>query len=384
MNRSLPVIAAVLALSACEGSSPRAGDEFVANRVVARVQKAESGEELKLDAPLMALQVTSALDADRALTLVIGGDLFGMDTLQSMPPMLQLLIPGPPAARTYPVGSLDLTTDEIPVLDGTTSVLASVVAPEPDGDDVDYFTSTGGSVQVVRADAATGRMPGHLRARVDLQLRELYFDRLPAVYGKQATGKGALDGMMMATLASDADITFTGAFNGRTPRELLGNVFGGMLGGGREWGFVVAESGLPAGHLSLRLARIPAAGETLRFSEVAPDRLYGPGTDTMSVAMLQLFTGLDLDSDTMPHRSSAYVSRSGELRVDAATPEAIRGTLTLTLAEYDHAGKPTGRAVSASGRVGLSLREAPGLFNRVPAVRSLRATRARLHRAPSR
>ncbi len=376
MTRSLTALAALLALAACEGSSPRTGDEFVANRVVARVQKSESGEELKLDAPLVALQVTSALDPARALTMVIGGDLFGVDTLRSLPPMLQLLIPGPLAARGYPVGSLDLTKDELPALDGTSHVLASVVAPEPDGDDVDYFTSTGGSVEVVRADAATGRLPGHLRARVDLQLRELYFDRFPAVYGKSATGKGTLDGMMMATLASDADLAFTGAFNGRTPRELLGNVFGGMLGGEREWSFLVAESGLPAGDLSLRLARIPATGETLRFSPVTPDRLLGP--DTASVAMLQLFTELDLGADTVPFRSSLYVSRAGELRVDAATPEAIRGTLTLTLAEYNEAGTPTGRTVSASGRVGLSLQGAPGLFNRAPAARSLRATRARL------
>lgn len=373
MNRSLTALAAVLALAACDGNSPRAGDEFVANRVVARVQKSETGEELKLDAPLMALQVTSALDADRALTLVIGGDLLGIDTLSaSIPPMMQMLIPGTLAARTYPVGSLDLASETLPVLDGTSHALASVVAPEPDGDNVDFFSSTGGSVEVLRADAATGRMPGHMRARVRLDLREFHFDRFPAVYGKQATATGALDGMLLASLASDADVTFTGAFTGRTPRELLGNVFGGLMGGPREWGFLVTASGsnpLAAGDLSIRLARIPGAGETLRFSAVAPDALYGPAADTVNVAVLQVFTG-----DAFSPTQSMYVSSAGQLRVDAATSEAIRGTLTLTLAEYDFAtGKTTGRTVSATGPVGLSLQEAPGLFNRSPAARAARA-----------
>jgi hypothetical protein len=376
MNRSLTALAAVLALAACEGNSPRTGDEFVANRVVARVQKAETGEELKLDAPLMALQVTSALDASRALTLVVGSDLLGIDTLTAeLPPMMQMLIPGPLAARTYPVGSLDLTSEMLPLLDGTSHALASVVAPEPDGDDVDFFSSTGGSVEVVRADAGTGRLPGHMRARVRLDLREFHFDRFPAVYGKQATATGALDGLLFASLASDADVTFSGAFTGRTPRELLGSVFGGLMGGEREWGFLVTSSvshELAVGELSIRLARVPGVGETLRFSSVAPGALYGPAADTVSVAVLQVFSGT-LDGDD-PSTQSMYISSTGQLRVDAATPDAIRGTLTLTLAEYDFAtGKTTGRTVSATGPVGLSLQEAPGMFNRTPAARAARA-----------
>jgi hypothetical protein len=375
MNRSLTALAAVLALAACEGDSPRPGDEFVANRVVARVQKAE-GEELKLDAPLMALQVTSALDASRALTLVVGGDLLGIDTLTTaLPPMMQVLVPGPLAARTYPVGSLDLSSETLPLLDGTGDALASVAAPEPDGDDVDYFSSTGGSVEVVRVDAGMGRLPGHMRARVRLDLREFHFDRFPAVYGKQATATGALDGLLFESLASDADLTFSGAFTGRTPRELLGSMFGGLLGREREWGFLVTSSAnqaLAAGELSLRLARVPGVGETLRFSSVAPDALYGPGADTASVAVLHVFSGT-LDGDD-PSTQSMYISSAGQLRVDAATPDAIRGTLTLTLAEHDFAtGKSTGRTVSATGPVGLSLQEAPGVFNRTPAARAARA-----------
>lgn len=389
MNRSLPAIAALLALAACDGNdSPRPGDEFVANRVVARVQKSESGQELKLDAPLMALHVTSALDASRAFSLVIGGDLMAADTFSgSMPPMLQMLIPGALTARTYPVGSLDLTTDDVPSLEGSSTALASVVAPEPDGDDVDFFTSTGGRVDVVKAELTDGPIPGRLRARVNLDLREFYFDRFPAGYGKQATGKGALDGPVMSTLASDADITFTGAFSGRTPRELLANLFGGMMGGEREWGFLVAGPGSTPmdamGEFSIRLARIPAAGETLRFPAIAPEAIYGPRADTASVAVLRVFTAVPTEPDTLaPRRSLFFVSSAGQLRVDAATPQAIRGTLTLTLAEYDMATrKATGRTVTAAGPVGLGLVDAPMLFNRAPAARSLRATRARLHAA---
>ena len=71
--RSVPALATVLALAACNGDSTRPGDEFVRNRVVARVQKAESNEELKLDAPLMGLHVASVLDPARAFTLLLGG-----------------------------------------------------------------------------------------------------------------------------------------------------------------------------------------------------------------------------------------------------------------------------------------------------------------------
>jgi hypothetical protein len=383
MNRTLPAIAALLALAACDGNdSPRPGDEFVANRVVARVQKSESAKELKLDAPLMALHVTSVLDARRALTLVIGGDMMAADTFSaSMPQMLEMLIPGPLTARTYPVGTLDLANDAPPVLEGSNTALASVAAPEPDGDDVDYFTSTGGSVEVVKAELTDGPIPGRLRARVSLDLREFYFDRFPTSYGKQATGKGALDGPIMSTLASDGDITFTGAFSGRTSRELLPSIFG-MTRGEREWGFLLAGPGStpldPMGELTIRLARIPAAGETLRFAAIDPDAIYR-GPDTASVAMLHVFSEMGRDS-LAPGRSMFFISSAGQLRVEAATREAIRGTLTLTLAEYDYeTRRATGRTVTATGPVGLALGDAPMLFNRAPAARSLRASRARLH-----
>ena len=384
--RILPA-AAVLALAACNGDSTRPGDEFVANRVVARVQKAESGEELKLDAELMGLHVASALDASRAFTLLLGGDMLGGE--MEMGPMMELFIPGPLAARSYPVGVLDINADEPPAVDGLTTALAMVVAPEDDGDDMDFFSTTGGSVDVVSAAAASGRTPGHVRARVALDLREFYFDREPITYGKRATGKGSLDGPVMHTLASDAEVAFTGAFTGSTRRDLFDGMFGGSPDG-REWSFFVGTGGRdpyfdPYGQLSLALSRTPRAGETLRFAAVAPDSLFGPGAGSApdtSAAFLYVSGGATERPDTLSRGGTLYLSTAGEFRVEAATADALRGTLTLTLAEYDLRTRTFGaRRVTAAGRVGLSMSREPVMFGRAPSLQTRRAAHARVSRA---
>ena len=385
--RTLPAVA-VLALAACNGDSTRPGDEFVANRVVARVQKAESGEELKLDAELMGMHVASALDPARAFTLLLGGDMRD----EEMPggPMMELFIPGPLAARSYPVGTLDITDDEPPTLDGLTTALATVMAPEEDGDDLDFFTTTGGKVDVVSATAGSGRTPGHVRARVALELREFYFDREPASYGKRATGKGSLDGPVMHTLASDAELAFTGAFTGNTQRDLFDGLFGGGDYGEREWTFFVGSAGRdpylnPYGQLSIRLSRAPSAGQTVRFGPVAPDSLFGRGggspADT-SAAFLYVSGGASERPDTLSMRGAMYLATSGELRVEAASSDVIRGTLTLTFAEYDLRTRAFGpRRVTASGRVGLSTMREPLMFSRAPSLKTRRAAHLRTSRA---
>ena len=383
--RSFTTLAALAALAACNSDSTRSGDEFVANRVVARVQKADSRQELKLDAPLMGIHVYSALDPARAFTMLLGGDPFGES---EMGPMLQMIVPGALTARGYPVGSLDITAEEEMSPAEITTTLGMVVAPEPDGDDMDFFTTTGGTVDVVTADLGSATRPGRVQARVALDLREFYFDREPAGYGKQATGKGSLDGPLVQSVASDAEVAFTGAFTGSTLRDLMGGMFGeepGLEPGvRRQWSFTVGTPGRAPregsfGHLSLRLGRIPAAGQTVRFTTVQPDttwRRTGPA-DTASSAELQVFTMRETP-DTLSWGSPVYLSTSGELRVESATAQAIRGTLTLTLTEYDfRTGKLGTRTVTASGRVGLSLTEAPPFFNRAPAVRAHRAASKR-------
>ena len=376
-SRSLPTLAALLALAACNNDSTRSGDEFVANRVVARVQKADSRQELKLDAPLMGLHVYSALDPARAFTMLLGGDPFeGTE----MGPMLQMIVPGRLTARSYPVGSLDITAEEEMSPTEITTTLGFVVAPEPDGDDVDFFTTRGGTLDVVTAELGSATRPGRVQARVALDLREFYFDREPAGYGKEATGKGALDGPLMQSVASDAEVAFTGAFTGSTLRDLFGGMFREEPGSGRQWSFAVGTPGRAPregsfGHLSLRLGRIPAAGQTIRFTMVEPDTTFrrtGPA-DTASSAELQVFT-ISETRDTLAWGPPVYLSTSGELRAESATAEAIRGTLTLTLTEYDFRTRKLGtRTVTASGRVGLALLEAPPFFNRAPAVRARRA-----------
>lgn len=379
--RSLPTLATLVALAACNNDSTRSGDEFVANRVVARVQKADSRQELKLDAPLMGLHVYSALDAARAFTVLLGGDPFQES---EMGPMLQMIVPGPLTARSYPVGSLDITAhDEMSPAEITTT-LGIVVAPEPDGDDMDFFTTTGGTVNVVTAELGSTKRPGRVQARMALDLREFYFDREPASYGKQATGKGALDGPLMQSVASDAEIAFTGAFTGSTVRDLLGGMFGEEPGREpgvrRRWSFMVGTPGRAPregsfGHLSLRLGRIPATGQTVRFRLVEPDTMFGRTgpADTASSAALQVFT-MSHTRETPSAGAPLYLSTSGELRVESATAEAIRGTLTLTFTEYDFRTRKLGTGtVTASGRVGLGLMEAPPLFSRAPAVQARRA-----------
>lgn len=379
--RSLPTLAALLALAACNGDSTRSGDEFVANRVVARVQKADSRQELKVDAPLMGLHVASALDPSRAFTMLLGGDPFGE---AEMGPMLQMIVPGPLAARSYPVGKLDITEEEETSPDQLTTVLAMVVAPEPDGDDVDFFTTTGGTVDVVTAEAGSSNRPGRVQARVALDLREFYFDREPAGYGKAATGKGSLDGPLMHSVASDAELSFAGAFTGSTSRDLFGGMFGEEPGMERHWSFTV---GTPArapreggfGHLSIRLGRIPGPGQWLRFTMVEPDTMYGRTgpADTTSSAVLQVFSMRETP-DTLAWGPPTYLSTAGELRVESATAEAIRGTLTLTLTEYDFRTRKLGtRTVTASGRVGLALLAPPPFFSRAPAVQASRAAAKR-------
>ena len=375
---TFPAVAALLALAACNGDSTRAGDEFVANRVVARVQKSGSRQELKLDAPLMALHVYSALDPARGFTMLLGGDPYGE---AEMGPMLQMIVPGALTARSYPVGSLDITAEEEMPPSEITTTLGVVVAQEPDGDDVDFFTTTGGTLDVVTAELGSAARPGRVQARVALDLREFYFDRDPAGYGKQATGKGSLDGPMMQAAASDAELTFAGAFTGSTRRDLFGGMFGEEPGMERSWSFTVGTPGRNPregsfGHLSLRLGRIPATGQTVRFRMVEPDTSWlrtGPA-DTASSAELQVFSFSET-RDTLSWGPPTYLSTTGELRVESATAEAIRGTLTLTLTEYDFRTRKLGtRTVTAAGRVGLALMDAPPFFNRAPAVRALRAS----------
>ncbi len=376
-------LAALVALAACDNDSTRSGDEFVANRVVARVQKADSRQELKLDAPLMGIHVYSALDPARAFTMLLGGDPFGES---EMGPMLQMIVPGVLTARSYQVGSLDITEEEEMSPAEITTTLGIVVAPEPDGDDVDFFTTTGGTVDVVTAELGSPARPGRVQARVALDLREFYFDREPAGYGKQATGKGSLDGPLMQSVASDAELAFTGAFTGSTLRDLFGGMFGEEPGMGRQWSFNVGTPGRGQregsfGQLSLRLGRIPATGQTVRFTMVAPDTMWGRTgpADTASSAELQVFTISEMP-DTSSWGAPTYLSTSGELRVESATPEAIRGTLTLTLTEYDFRTRKLGtRTVTASGRVGLALKDAPPFFNRAPAVRASRAAGKRAY-----
>jgi hypothetical protein len=383
--RPFPALAALVALAACNSDSTRSGDEFVPNRVVARVQKADSRQELKLDAPLMGIHVYSALDPERAFTMLLGGDPFGES---EMGPMLQMIVPGALTARGYPVGSLDITRDEGMSPAEITTTLGFVVAPEPDGDDMDFFTTTGGTVDVVTAELGSATRPGRVRARVALDLREFYFDREPAGYGKQATGKGSLDGPLMQTVASDAEVAFTGAFTGSTLRDLMGGMYGeepGLQPGvRRHWSFNVGTPGSAPregsfGHLSLRLGRIPAAGQTVRFTMVEPDTNWvrtGPA-DTVSSAELQVFTISDTP-DTLSWGPPTYLSTAGELRVESATAQAIRGTLTLTLTEFDFRTRKLGtRRVTATGRLGLSLTEAPPFFSRAPAVRAHRAAAKR-------
>jgi hypothetical protein len=383
--RSTPTLAALVVLAACNSDSTRSGDEFVANRVVARVQKADSRQELKLDAPLMGIHVYSALDPSRAFTMLLGADPFGES---EMGPMLQLIVPGVLTARGYPVGSLDITAEEEMSPAEITTTLGIVVAPEPDGDDMDFFTTTGGTVDVVTADLGSVTRPGRVQARVALDLREFYFDREPAGYGKQATGKGSLDGPLMQSVASDAEVAFTGAFTGSTRRDLMGGMFGeepGLEPGvRRHWSFTVSTPGSAPrggsfGYLSLRLGRIPATGQTVRFTMVQPDTTWGrPGpADTASSAELQVIGPGDTP-DTLSWDPPTYLSTSGELRVESATAQAIRGTLTLTLTEYDfRTGRLGTRTVTASGRVGLSLTDAPPFFSRAPAVRAHRAASRR-------
>lgn len=376
-------LAALVALAACDNDSTRSGDEFVANRVVARVQKADSRQELKLDAPLMGIHVYSALDPARAFTMLLGGDPFGES---EMGPMLQMIVPGVLTARSYQVGSLDITADEEMSPAEITTTLGIVVAPEPDGDDVDFFTTTGGSLDVVTAELGSTARPGRVQARVALDLREFYFDREPAGYGKQATGKGSLDGPLMQSVASDAELAFTGAFTGSTLRDLFGGMFGEEPGMARHWSFNVGTPGRGQregsfGQLSLRLGRIPATGQTVRFTMVVPDTMWGRTgpADTASSAELQVYT-MSETPDTLSWGAPTYLSTSGELRVQSATAEAIRGTLTLTLTEYDFRTRRLGtRTVTASGRVGLALMDAPPFFNRAPAVRASRAAGKRAH-----
>jgi len=381
--RPLSTLAALLALAACDNDSTRSGDEFVANRVVARVQKSDSRQELKLDAPLMGLHVISALDPARAFTMLLGGDPFGE---AEMGPMLQMIVPGPLAARRYPVGTLDITAEEEISPDQLTTALAVVAAPEPDGDDMDFFTTTGGTVDVVTAEAGSSSRPGRVQARVALDLREFYFDREPAGYGKAATGKGSLDGPLMHSLASDAEIAFTGAFTGSTSRSLLGAMFGEEPGMERQWGFEVGTPGRSRGEgsfgrLAIRLGRIPGAGQTVRFTMVAPDTMFtrtGPA-DTASSAELMVFS-MNETRDTLSWGAPVFLSTSGELRVESATAEAIRGTLTLTLTEYDYRTRGLGtRTVTASGRVGLALLAPPPFFSRAPAVQASRAAAKRAY-----
>lgn len=365
MLRSLLPALAVVALAACDGNSTHSEDRFVANRAIVRVQKDESGEVLKLDAPVTALQVVSALDASRGFTAVVGGDLDD-DPGEEMSPMLALYLPGALAPRAYPVGLLDETSAMAPPPEDGTSTYG-VVAAAGNGGKTGYFATTGGSVEVVSVDPASGQRPGHLRARLGLELREVRMEP-PFGFGSNASGDGTVDGLLVQVLASDADLSFSGAFTGVAQRELLGGVFGGM-GGSYDWTLLVGPrdgtaSGL--GSLDLHLARIPAAGETIRFSPVAPRELRaraGTPADTVSGAILEVF-------DTSSRR---YLSTAGQLHVESATPDAARGTLTLTLTELDASGRLGTRTVTATGRVGLSRTSLGARFTR--AARALLRTR---------
>lgn len=360
--RSLPALA-VLALAACDGDSTHSEDTFVANRALARIQRDETREELKLDVPVLAMQVVSVLDPARATTVVVGGTFDDLDDTRASP-MLELYIPGALKPGSYPIGVLDPASYELPSADET-SVFGLLAASRSSGATPSLFATTGGSVEVVSVEPATGRLPGHLRARMNLELREFSLDEDVFGFGGGATGRGTVDGLMLQSPASDAEVAFTGAYTGATERDLLSSSFSQYAGSPRDWLFLTRAGSLEGGigTLDLHLARVPVAGETLRFSPVFPDVLRSsPPADSVSAAVLEVFGATGMQ---------AYLSTSGQLRVESATAEAVRGTLTLTLTETDRAtGRRGTRTVTASGRVGFALTSASPFLNRSSAHRA--------------
>lgn len=355
--RALPVLA-LTALAACNGESTSSDDRFVPNRVVFRVEQDGSREELKVDAPLFALHAVSALDPARATTLALGGDPMEFDGAS---PMLQLVLPGTLAARSYAVGAPDAATA------GRETASGVVVVPGRDTDAVNLFSSTGGTVEVVSADLGSGSVPGHLRARVAMDLTgfELRDEKPGGTI--RATGRGMLDGPVLRALASDAEISFTGAFTGAVRRDLLSGVADRLFGATNDWFFLVGSQGEEMGALDIHLARIPAAGETIRFAAIPPDVLRGSaGTaaDSVNSALLAVFTAADVVRPS-------YLSTAGQLRVESASSEVVRGTLALTLTEFDpRTGQLGSRTVAASGRVAFALGDLPLSLSRSPALRA--------------
>jgi hypothetical protein len=370
---SVPPLLMLATLAACDRDPNGSGGEFKANRVVARVQKEGEAQQLKLDVPLQGMQVTSVLSASRAFTLLIGGDPEAMEPDQAEP-MMQLLVNGPLAVRGYPVLSVDFEAENPLPPGGEPAALGLVAAREPDGDDTDLFVTTGGALDVVEVRAPEASPLGRVRARVDLKLREL--SMTTGTLGKPATGKGTLDGPVLQLPGSDAELSFTGAFAGSTVPDLLRSAFDFEPG---AWSFS-AQGGTTMADFYLRLARIPRAGETVALRFVAPDTLRGTlGSDTASSALLGVY-GRELQTS-----GGVFLSTSGELRVESADASSVRGTLTVTLTEYDFATEKLGtRTVTATGRVGLVTQAASPFFSRAPAVRARLAPPARWIRGPRR
>lgn len=376
--RLLPY-AGLLFLGACDKST-KPTEEFIPGKVVATVQKFEPEITLKLEADAFALQLTSALDPSRAYSFLFGGTAgFGGDTLdygyEPEEPIMELFLPGRLAPRGYTMGSFDPFADEPAELFASDKGLGVVSAVEPDGDDIDFFSTSGGTVEVVQADPMSAGQPGRVRARLNLALVEMT-QRGP---GKRAKGTGTVDGPVWEEILTDADLTLAGAITGRTDRELL------EPGGSPSrptWNFPVSRAGgtdlRSRSWLTLQLARIPATGETVTLQPL-PFRGNTTHTDVSGVMLVDY--GVRSPGDTLPPEGVIYQSTGGALRVESVAPASsgqrvLRGTLAATLAGRSlRTGQPTGTSIQLSGRVGLVLDPprspifGPGLGSQVGAAR---------------
>lgn len=345
LARLVPFLA-VAAFAACGngGGTTDPGEEaFVAGRVVARVDK--GGGDLRLDEPVQALHMASAIDPTRAVTWIVGGQPAGLSA-----PMLQLLIPGALTPRAYPAGFFDFLDDgSVDDPSALPSAMGLLLAAAPGGANPAFFTSDGGSVQVVSADGGPGA-PGRLQARLDLRMREVRLDR--EAYGGQATARGTVDGPLVHALASDARLSLAGAVSGTTRGEFPLDALNGTTGHGRTWTFWMDG----AGWVELHLGRIPAAGETLALQPLRRSGLdYAPAD---SSGLVLIIPDDSAPADSLGFRAFRYVSTAGELRVQSADAWAVRGTLTATLREHNPVtGAIGGRTVTATGPVGVVLQE---------------------------
>jgi hypothetical protein len=339
---------AVLAGACSEGggpSEPAVEEAFATGRVVARVQR-DAGGELRLDEPVQALHMASVLDPARAVTWVLGSGRSGgaFDA-----PMLQLIIPGALSPRAYPAGFFDLVNgDGVDDPSALPQTLGLVQAGGAGGGAAGFFTTAGGTVQVVGADGTPGA-PGRLRARLDLRVREVRPDR--SGYGGQGTARGTLDGPLVFALASDARLSLAGAVSGSTRGEFPLDALDGVTAHGRTWTFWVGDQGW----VELHLGRIPAAGETLPLQLLRRQQVRFDPDDASGAVLIIPDPAAPADQG---FRAFQYVSTAGELRVESADAWAVRGTLTATLQEYDPStGRLGARTVTATGPVGLVLQE---------------------------